>query len=135
MSFHDLDTEQGLYITPTLKGSQSQHFDLFRPRTLKILWRLFSGIKKAQALMDQGALQGCTMGECMAQIPQFKRGGPRTILLSTLCLLSSMNAEEVLSTPAHFFLNKLRIHNDVISPRAVYSVRTVKGGLRATSTP
>ena len=38
-----------------------------------------------------------------------------------------MSGKEVLDSPAEFFIEKLAIHNDVVSPKATYSVRCVKG--------
>jgi len=39
-----------------------------------------------------------------------------------------MSADEVLAAPASFFLGKLAIHHDVLSPRALVSIHCVRGG-------
>lgn len=36
-----------------------------------------------------------------------------------------------MEAPARFFFEKIAVHNDVMSPRAIYSVRTVAGGTRS----
>ena len=41
-----------------------------------------------------------------------------------------MRAAEVLASPAEFFLDKLRTHHDMLSPKALYSVRCVRDDTR-----
>ncbi len=127
MSFHDLDSKKGLYLTPSFKGSRLQHYELLKPATIRSILNLFVGMHQAQRLANRGRLTGRTMGQCIDRIPRLS-GDTRVMLLSALCLLSSMSCDEVLATPATFFLGKLRVHNDVLSPRAIYSVRAVTGG-------
>ncbi len=130
MSLFNLDTREGIYLTPTLKGSHMQKFQLFGTRRLKMLVQLYFGLKKAQALLDSGATKNMTLEECIKKIPQFQ-GDVRTIFICTLCLLSSMKASDILKSPANFFLNKLKVHNDVLSPKFIYSVRCVEGGTKS----
>lgn len=124
MSFHDLDAGTGLYLTPTWRGLRAQRFKAIWPASVGAYWRLFDGIRRAKALLDAGRLERLTFREALEGIPQIS-GEARIILLSVLCLLSSMSCDEVLEAPAGFFIGKLKVHNDVISPRAVYSVRAV----------
>lgn len=130
MSFHNLDTKTGLYVTPGLRGLFKQGFSLLKPGTLMAFTNLMSGLAEGRRRLDAGRLAGITLAEALDGIPQM-RGETRLIFLCALCLLSSMDASDVLASPAWFFFEKLAVHNDVISPKAVYSVRCVKGGTRA----
>lgn len=130
MSMHDLDTKKGIYLTPSLRGGIKQSFDMIKPDHLKSVFGFFRGLKVANQLLDKGLLKGKTMGECIRMVPQFDRNAT-LFLICTLCLLSSMSASEVLETPAHFFLNKLRTHNDVVSPKVLFSVQATKNGTRS----
>jgi uncharacterized protein len=127
MSFHDLDTKKGIYLTGTLAGFVQQKFQLFRGNTLKEVFYLLKGLNRAQALLEQGALSNLTLEQAIALIPEFT-GNTRIMFLCTLCLLSSMECSELLQAPAAFFISKLRTHSDVISPKALYSVRCINGG-------
>jgi uncharacterized protein len=129
MSFHNMDSGEGLYLTPSLKGGMSQGFDLFKPKNLKNLLDMFIGMKKAKKLMAQGKLKGLLMREALELIPDITGNG-KLVFLGTLCLLSSMECHEVLDTPAEFFIGKLTCHNDVISPKFLYSVRAIVGGTK-----
>lgn len=130
MSFHNLDTKEGLYLTPTIKAGLRQGFDMLKPKTLKSLYHLFSGIKELNQLFNQEKLTGLNLKEALSLVNKFE-GETRIIFLFTLCLLSSMNCEEVLGTPAEFFIKKLMVHHDVISPKFIYSVRTIEGGTKS----
>ncbi|MBI5211169.1 MAG: FAD-dependent oxidoreductase [Elusimicrobia bacterium] len=103
--------------------------ELFRPANLKSLAKTFIGLQRAQHRLASGSLKGVTLGRCLSELPEFS-GDAKIILLSALCLLSSMQVHELLASPAEFFLAKLRTHHDVISPKAVYSVRCVRDGTR-----
>ncbi len=130
MSMHNLDTNEGLYLTPSIKAGLTQGFDMMKMKNLKSLYDLFKGIKEAEKLLDQGKLKGLTLNDCINQISHIK-GNSKLFLIFSLCLLSSMSAEEVLSTPAEFFINKLKVHNDVISPKSIFSVVTVEKGTKS----
>lgn len=130
MSLHNLDTGSGLYITPDLEGTRKQNFDFLHPENLKTLMRLFLGLRRAQALSETGALEGRTLEQALRWVPEMT-GDARRIFLCTLCLLSSMECQEILDSPASFFLDKLSVHNDIISPKAAYSVRCVDGGTKS----
>jgi predicted NAD/FAD-binding protein len=130
MSFHDLDTRKGLYLTATLAGFLAQGLEAIRPSKVWKLARLFVGLNRAQHLREAGRLDGKTLRELFATMPEFA-DETRTVLLCALALLSSMTIEELLEAPACFFLEKLAHHHDVISPRALYSVRAIREGTKA----
>jgi predicted NAD/FAD-binding protein len=124
MSFRDLDTQEGLYLTPGLRGLLAQRFDILRPSRLRSVLDLLRGLAEARTILAEGGFEDRTVEEGLRLLPRIA-GDARTILLCTLCLLSSMSAEEVLRAPARFFFGKLAVHDDVASPRAVYSVRVI----------
>ncbi|MCZ7581903.1 MAG: FAD-dependent oxidoreductase [Deltaproteobacteria bacterium] len=134
MSFHDLDTRNGLYITPGIRGLMAQGFSLLNPAHLKSFSRLFQGLKEAQRRRAAGTFDGKTLAEALEGIPQIS-GETRIIFLCALCLLSSMDAQDILASPAWFFFEKLAVHHDVMSPRSIYSVRCVEGERVVTSKP
>lgn len=129
LSFHNLDTKEGLYLTLSARGALFQGLDLFRPANLQSLAKLFIGLQRAQRRLASGGLAGVTLGRCLEDLPEFS-GDAKVVFLSALCLLSSMEVHELLASPAEFFLSKLKTHHDVISPKAVYSVRCVRDGTR-----
>lgn len=130
MSFHDLDSNTGIYFATTLEGFLAQGLRALKPSKVWQLARLPVGLARAQKLRDAGQLDGRTVRELLALIPEFT-GDTRTIFLCALCLLSSMSIAELLDAPARFFLEKLAHHHDVISPKAFYSVRAIKKGTQA----
>lgn len=130
MSFHDLDGGPGLYVTPTFGGLVAQRFRLLGAGQIRALARVVRGVRRGVALRERGSLAGLTLEQALPQIPQLT-GQSRTIFLCALCLLSSMSAPEVLGAPAEFFFGKLATHRDVVSPRAVWSVRAVEGRTRS----
>jgi len=130
MSFHNQETKKGLYLTPTISGLWAQRFSLLNPKNLVSVIRLFSGVRKGKKLNRKGDFDNLTMEEALKQLPQIK-GDARTILISALCLMSSMSAAEVYQAPAIFFFNKLAHHNDVVSLKAAWSVRAMKQGTRS----
>ncbi len=129
VSVHDRETNRGFYATPSLTGLLEQRFAALAPRHLVDLARLAWGMHRGQELRAAGALSGKTLREALAMIPAL-RGEGRLMFLCALCLLSSMSGEEVLAAPAEFFFDKLAVHADVMSPRAFYSIRCVRGGTR-----
>ncbi len=130
MSFENLDTKQGLYMTPGLAGLFRQGFRIMGPRQVGAVWRLLRGVKRLRRMLAAGELGGLTMAQALEKVPGM-RDMTRVVFLGALCLLSSQGADEVLAAPAEFFVHKLDVHNDVISPKAVWSVRAVRGYTRA----
>ena len=129
MSVHDLDRGQGIYVTPSLRGLRAQRLRILRPSQVRMLWGLWRELVSARAIQRDGGFEDLTVREALRLLPRIS-GDAETVLLCALCLLSSMSAEEVLEAPADFFFEKLAIHDDVISPKAVYSVRTIPGGTK-----
>lgn len=129
LSFHDMDSRRGLYLTPSAEKARFQGFELFMPAKLTSLARLLLGLQRASLRLRFGSLRGRTLRACLQDMPEFG-GDARVILLCSLALLSSMEIEELLDAPAEFFLGKLETHHDVISPKAAYSVRCVRHGTR-----
>lgn len=130
MSVHDLDSRQGIYVTPSLRGLRAQRFRMLRPSQLRPFWELSRGLAAARRIQDADGFGDLTVREALRLLPRIA-GDAETIFLCALCLLSSMSAEEVLEAPARFFFEKIAVHDDVMSPKAVYSVRTLPGGTRS----
>lgn len=130
MSFRDLDTGRGVYITPRPMGLFAQGFRLLGPKQMGAIRRLFKGVKHARRLLHAGELDGLSLEQGLEKVPELSDNA-RIMFSSALCLLSSMSAQEVLAAPATFFIHKLDVHHDVISPKAVTSVRAVRGRTRA----
>lgn len=130
MSLHDLDSDQGIYMTPSWRGLRAQRFRMMRPSALRPFWRLSRELAAARKIQQAGGFEGLTVREALGLLPRIA-GDAETIFICGLCLLSSMSAEEVLEAPASFFFEKIAVHSDVMSPKAVYSVRTLPGGTRS----
>ncbi len=130
MSFEDLDTGRGIYMTPRPMGLIRQGFRILGPRQAGAVLRLLRGVKKARRLLVAGELEGLSLEQGLEKVPQISDNA-RIFFMCALCLLSSMSADEVLAAPADFFIHKLHVHDDVISPRAIWSVRAVKGRTRS----
>lgn len=129
MSMENLETREGCYLTPTLSGLVAQKLALLRPSTLLSLLRVFFGIRQLQRLRTSGALDGLTLREALAQVPAISGVG-RDLMLCALCLMSSQECEDVLDAPASFFVAKLAKYSDVVTPRALWSLKCMKGGTR-----
>lgn len=130
ISTHDVDTGHGVCLTPRLAGLVAQRFALLGPSRLLALLRLGAGLARLRAELASGALAGVRMEEAIERIPSL-RGDARVLLLCALCLLSSMYAAEVLAAPAAFFMRKLTVHRDMLSPRFLYSVRCATHGTKS----
>ncbi len=138
VNFRDLDTRQGLYLTPGLRGLIVQQFQALRPRNVKSMFRLLAGLKRADQLQRRGGLDGLSLEEALARIPELT-GDARLVFISCLCLITSMHCDDVLDAPATFFLDKLRKHYDFLPPKAFFSVqfskRRTRSYVEALSTP
>jgi predicted NAD/FAD-binding protein len=130
MSLHDLDRGEGVYPTPTLRGLRAQRGRILRPSQLRPFWELWRGLAAAGRVQRAGGFDDLTVREALRRELRVGEDAER-IFLCGLCLLSSMGADEVLEAPARFFFEKLAIHDDVMSPKAAYSVRTLPGGTRS----
>jgi predicted NAD/FAD-binding protein len=123
--FSDLDSGQGLFLTPGIRGMISQHFEILKPYHVKSMLRFMEGLKQARTLLRRGDLAGLTVEEALEIIPQFS-GDAKLVLISCLCLISSMHCDAVLDAPAGFFFEKLGVHHDFVPPKALFSVRLPK---------
>jgi predicted NAD/FAD-binding protein len=126
MSVHDLDSRQGIYVTPSLRGLAAQRFRLLSPGRLRSLWGLWRELAAARTIQRESGFGELTVREALRRLPRIS-GDAETVFLCALCLLSSMDAEEVLDAPAGFFFGKIAAYSDVLSPRAAFSVRTLPG--------
>ncbi len=122
--YHNLDTGNGLYATLHLKGLLAQDFAILKPGMVIESLRLRRGLIISKRMLDEGALKGMTVEECIEAIPHL-RGYAKLILVCTLSLAASMHINEVLAAPAEFFISKLKKHHDFISPKIFYSVRSM----------
>ncbi len=125
--FCNLDTNRGIFLTPGIRGLAAQKLDILKPGRIKSLLELAGGLKRAQALLQQGSLKGLTVEQTFDRIPLI-RGDAKLIFISCLCLISSMHCDDVLAAPAAFFIEKLNHYNDLMPPRALFSVRFAKHG-------
>lgn len=129
-AIQELDSGEGVYISPSWKSLRAQRFALLRPSRVRNLMRMARGVRRAYKVQARGGFEGLTVREAIASIPQI-RGEGELFLLCSLCLLSSMSGDQVLDAPADFFFEKLAIHNDVISIKSIWSIRTIEGGTQA----
>jgi len=140
ISYYNLDTKHGLFFTPGLKGLMAQHFAILRPDHVMSVLQLMRGLKKAQAAARREELEGLTIEEALKQLPLL-RGDAKLLFIGCLCLMSSMHCNEVLDAPAGFFIDKLKVYNDIIppTPRSLRGIHLVKNGtisyVRALSAP
>ncbi|MBI4613825.1 MAG: FAD-dependent oxidoreductase [Planctomycetes bacterium] len=130
LSFHDLETGRGLYMTPGLRGLLCQRFGILAPSKIRSLLSLLGIQWWARRLLAGGRAAGLRVEEALREFPGLTRE-VRVVILSLFCLLSSMSGEEVLRAPAEFFLRKIRVHRDVLSPRAFLSIRAVANRTRS----
>lgn len=129
LSFCPLDTGKSLYLTPSIKGILAQHFDLMRPSTLKTLLGLKRGFQTARKMFDAGKLKGLSVEEALKVIPEIK-GDAKLLFIGGLCWMSSMYCPDVLDAPADFFMEKLKVHDDLLPPKSLYSVRFTRNRTR-----
>lgn len=130
MSFQNLETRKGMYMTMlSLKGLILQRFALLKPSTLLAILRVFTSLGRGARMLDAGALDGLSVKEALARMPHVT-GDTKLTIMFALCLLSSMSYEDIMKSPATFFFNKLKVHNDLVSLRSIYSFRCVAGGTK-----
>ncbi len=123
--FYNLNTKKGIYLTPGMKGLLAQNFEILRPGHMKNILQLARCLRRAQALLRNGALAGLTVEDALKKVPQFG-GDARLMLISCLCLISSMHCDDVLDAPAEFFFERLNTHDDLVPPKALFSVHFAK---------
>ncbi len=102
ISLHNLEANDGLYYTPSMKGLFAQRFALFRsPGSLsKLMWVL----RKGEKLMDEGKLNGLSYEEIFKRLPKLTGMAP---FLPVIILygLTGMDYEDILKAPAELFFN------------------------------
>lgn len=125
IGFRNLDTKTELFMTPSIRGLIAQNFKILRPSHLMSLWQITRGLKEARVLLDNGKLDGLTIEDTLNLIPQLT-GDAKLIFIGGLCLMSSMYCNDVLNAPAMFFIEKLKVHDDILPPKAFYSVHFTK---------
>lgn len=125
MSIQNLENKSGVYFTPfSIRALIAQKFDLLKPSHIRYFYNINKGLNKAKKMLEEGKLDGITLRQALEQIPEL-RGNSLLLFMFALCLLSSMYYDEVMDSPARFFVEKLKVHNDVMSPKSTYSVRCV----------
>ena len=129
-SFFDLDTKTGIYLTPGIKGLLAQNFEILRPDRVHSILQLARGLRRAQTLLKQGDLAGLTVEDALRKVPELQ-GDAKLIFITCLCLISSMNCDDVLDAPADFFIEKLKKHSDLAAPKALFSVHFTKNGTKS----
>jgi len=130
VSFYNLDTKIGLYLTPGIKGLISQNFQILRLSHAKSILKSMWGLKRAKKLLDAGELESLPLEEALKKIPQLT-GNSKLIFIGGLCLISSMYCDDVLNAPANYFIEKLKVHDDLLPPKALFSVRFTKNRTRS----
>ena len=121
LSFLNLDTQDGLYLTPGIKGLTAQRFAVLRPRRLLAFLRVDRAIRTLTAMMHDGELENLSLEQALAKVPWIK-GETKLFFVGGLCLITSMHCEDVLDTPANFFFKKLGLHPDFLPPRLARSL-------------
>lgn len=129
VSVENLENHGGFYITPTLGGLVAQRFAIMKPAMMWSLFCLQWGLARLRRMNSRGELAGLTLAQALAKVPSIQGPG-KELLLCALCLMSSQECEEVLDAPADFFVAKLDKYNDVVTPRALYSLHCMEGGSR-----
>lgn len=130
IGFRNLETKKGFYMTPGIRGLTAQRFKILSPARISCIRRAVAGLKTASKLLEAGDLEGRSVAEAMEIIPEFG-GDAKLIFIGGLCLISSMHCEDVLDAPASFFIEKLRVHGDLLPPKAIFSVRFPKSRTRS----
>jgi predicted NAD/FAD-binding protein len=125
IGFRNMETKKGFYMTPGIRGLTAQRFEILSPAHINGIRRLAAGLKRASRLLDAGGLEGLSIAETVEKIPEFT-GEAKLIFIGGLCLISSMHCEDVLDASASFFIEKLRVHGDLLPPKALFSVRFPK---------
>ncbi len=129
-SFQNLETKKGMYLTPGIRALLAQRFEILRPHNVKSMLQLMTGLRTAETLLKQGALEGLTVDQMLSRVPDIT-GNAKLIFLCCLCLISSMHCEKVLDAPAEFFVQKLKVYHDFMPPKALFSVQFAKNGTKS----
>ncbi len=128
ISLHNLETKDGLYYTPSLKGLFAQRFALFRsPVSMsKLMWVL----RKAEKLMDQGKLNGLSFEEAFKRLPGLTGMAP-SLPIIILYGLTGMAYEDILKSPAELFFNIYKAYGRFNPALGMYRTYFPKGLTRS----
>jgi predicted NAD/FAD-binding protein len=130
-SLENLDTREGWYVTPmSLSGLFTQRFAMFLPSKMMNAFRLFMIMRKGVRLLNEGRIDGLTMGQTLDMIP-YAKGEAKVAFMCYLCLMSSMLYTDILNGPAEFFFNKLRVHEWLTSILMPFYVRCATNKTRS----
>lgn len=106
LSIHNVQENNGVYLTPfNLKGLLTQRFAIFKPEFVMHLHKTIISMLRAKRLLWAGRLEGKTFSEALEMLPELT-GVRKDLIMAPLCLLSSMYYEEVLNSPAEYFVQK-----------------------------
>ena len=106
-SIHNLQKNDGIYFTPfNLKGLLSKKFAIFRPEFILDLHKAVIIMLRAKRLLWAGRLKRVTFGEMLKMLHELNNVRER-LIMAPLCLLSSMYYEEVMNSPAEYFVKKM----------------------------
>jgi len=108
ISFHNLETNNGLYVTPlSLKGLLAQKFSLYF--SLMPLAKATGILGKAEKLMDEGKLKGLSFEEALKLLPELSGIG-HFFIMGTFFLFTGMSYEDMLNVPVEFFIDAYKAH-------------------------
>jgi predicted NAD/FAD-binding protein len=128
--FIDLQTAESCFISPHLRGLIAQRFRFFRPSRLFDNLRLPLGMHEAKRLVRRGACSDQTLEQGLQRLPKITGDG-KLAFISTLCMMSSMRCDELLASPARFFLGKLERYGSLFPPQILWRIRFMKQGTRS----
>ena len=126
LTVHDLKTKQGLYSTPfNLKGLIAQKFAFFREPAASDSQMTIKAVREAINMLSEGELRGLSVAETIALLPDLT-DFRISIMLSPLCLLSSMYYDEIMKAPAEFFFGKLESFHSFGPKEMVFGLKFPK---------
>ncbi|MBU0996007.1 MAG: FAD-dependent oxidoreductase [Proteobacteria bacterium] len=108
ISIHDLESDDGLYLTPlSIKGLFAQKFALFK-YTKSFIKTAYANYK-AVRLLEKGRLKDLTVEDMFSLLPELTRF-EKLAMMAPFCLLSSMQYKEVSKGPSEYFAGKMKAH-------------------------
>lgn len=125
MSFLNKKNKNGIYLNTSLNRFKNLDFDIFRPSIILSLFSLAYKISRSKNLSNHKVNTGITFREYIDKILKLN-STQRVIIVNTLCLLTSMPADQFLDAPALFFMDKLNKYS-VLTLKSLYSLCLTKG--------
>jgi predicted NAD/FAD-binding protein len=129
-AFVDLETDDAAYISPHLRGLITQRFRCFQPARLRDNLLLPLGMQAAKRMVRRGDFKDLTLKQALQRLPRI-RGDGKLAFVSTLCMMSSMHCDELLASPAAFFLGKLNRYGTLFPPQILLRIRFMQDGTRS----